>query len=454
MPTYRRQQLTGLGHDPPRPDADQLTGLRPMLRGCAEEVMRGQDKVAALSRRIVASSGARDSPWRAPDTTTTTGTQAYPDAATWYVVARGRIEVTPGCCYRVTGACVPSGATQYLVGGGGGYLSAGIQGHVRLTVTWTDRNSTTETTVREIDLPNSTLQYGAADTTPGGLWRTLSNFEIDLVYPPGATTDVVELRRFSQHVTADVVLEVRGSPRIVDVVVHEIPFAVAFEQSDAADRWTSHTFAAGDPDAPGVPQKFPMLQSSSTNSTGGTGRVLDTARAHGLRLGPCLLSWTAYNEDDATPTSTITPVTTNNDGTTYESIVNPSHAGTGPAAYDADLPGWSVSCGGYARRWASNNSLVLYDRIAAIPVIVRAYGRGVTAGTSTVRVQTALHSYVDVVLPVSASSAWSRSYGWLEVGINPDQPTVAQIFVNHLGGVGSLRLEAVEVYFNASTAVV
>ena len=33
-------------------------------------------------------------------------------------------------------------------------------------------------------------------------------------------------------------------------------------------------------------------------------------------------------------------------------------------------------------------------------------------GVGTVRVQTALHSYVDVTLPVAGSNAWSRATGW------------------------------------------
>lgn len=79
-----------------------------------------------------------------------------------------------------------------------------------------------------------------------------------------------------------------------------------------------------------------------------------------------------------------------------------------------------------------------------------AYGRGVTAGTSTVRVQSALHSYVDVTLPVAGSASWSRAVGWLEVGISPEQPIVAQIMISHVGASGSLSVEAAEVYNCAS----
>jgi hypothetical protein len=86
--------------------------------------------------------------------------------------------------------------------------------------------------------------------------------------------------------------------------------------------------------------------------------------------------------------------------------------------------------------------------------MVRVYGRTITAGVGTVRVQTALYSFVDVVLPVAGSAAWTLAYGWLEVGITPEQPVVAQIMINHLGGAGSLSVEAVEVSVCGASVVV
>jgi hypothetical protein len=58
-------------------------------------------------------------------------------------------------------------------------------------------------------------------------------------------------------------------------------------------------------------------------------------------------------------------------------------------------------------------------------------------------VQTARHSYVDV--NVGSGTGWYRAYGWLEVGITPEQPIVGQALINHVGASGNLSVEAVTV---------
>jgi hypothetical protein len=90
---------------------------------------------------------------------------------TWFVVARGRIEVTPGCFNRVTGACVPNGETQGPVPAAGSYPAHGVHGAVRLTVVWTDRSSTTETTTQTVVLSARTpweRRYVASRRSSGG----------------------------------------------------------------------------------------------------------------------------------------------------------------------------------------------------------------------------------------------------------------------------------------------
>jgi hypothetical protein len=83
---------------------------------------------------------------------------------------------------------------------------------------------------------------------------------------------------------------------------------------------------------------------------------------------------------------------------------------------------------------------------------VRVYGRGITAGTSTVRVQTARHSYVDVPIAVGAAG-WHRAIGYLEVGITPEQETIGQVFLNHVGASGSLEVSGVSVRYLSTPPV-
>lgn len=444
MVDLRRHDLAGLGASFPRAATEPLTGLKPFAAHPAVEAFRSQDLVAALSRRIVLSGGLRgDSEWRVPNTDPLSATQIYPNRTTWYVVARGRIDLTPGCYLEFAGAYVPSGETNRaatageIAAGSLAYRPDGAQGRVRVTITWYRRDTSDETTTHEIDLPASTLEYGAEDTTAAGLWRTLRDFG-PVPMAPTSLDDVTELAAWSLATTADITVEVQGSPRLVDWTISETPVAIALDLDDATsdDYAVSHLYGA-DPIAPVPVPRYSFARWAQ--------RGLQTARAQATILGPALLHWSAYSETAATSTATIVARTTSNDGTTFESLLNSSHTGTGPAAYSATLPGWSVSVGGYARRWSMCNSFVLRDRIAVIPVIVSAYGRGITAGTSTVRVQTALHSYVDLTLPVGGSAAWHHAYGYLEVGITPEQPQIAQVFLNHLGSSGSLSVEAISV---------
>ena len=451
--TLRKQTLAGLGDSMPSPSIVALVGLRPFLASPFAAVLRAQDGIAPMSRRTVLSWGLRgDAEWRVPNTNPESATRIYPDRTTWYVVARTRIEVTPGCFFQITGACVPSGETERaatsgeIAAGSLAFVPDGAAGWVRVTIVWSDRASGSETSTYEIQLPSSSLQYGAEDVTAGGLWRTISDFGIVDMNPPDILANTTELARFSRHVTATITVEHRGSPRVIDASIHEVPVAVALDPATDQAYLASHLYAAGQPDAPGSAATHALASRAA--------QALTVARAQALRLGPVLLEWTAYTETGGTATATILARTTSNDGTTFESLLNSAQTGAGPAAYNATLGGWSVSCGGYARRWAPCNHLVLRDRIAAVPVMIRVYGRTITAGVGTVRVQTALYSYVDVVLPVAGSAAWTLAYGWLEVGITPEQPVVAQILINHLGGAGSLSVEAVEVSVCGASVVV
>jgi hypothetical protein len=440
--TLRHHNLRGRGVSLPRVAIEPLTGLQLFRADPWTAVWRAQDEASALSRSVHCSFGLRgDAEWRSIDTDPDSPTQIHANSTSYYTVARSRFTMTPGCGLCLEGAFVPSGATNMVTGVPPTWVSDGAQGYIRITVTWIDNTGATETTVIEQQLKPSNLEFGATDQSPGGLFRTLNSFVIDDILPPDFETDTAECRRFSLPTVADVHVEVRGSPRIVDAHVSERPVGVAFDLPSVSDPiadsalMTSHMYAHGNPVNPLPPPTHALARHSRQG-------VL-TARAQSQRLNPKLLHFHAYTETGATPTATVVPRTTSNDGTTFESLLNSSQTGTGSAAYASNLGGWSVSCGGYARRWASNNHLVLRDRIACIPVIVRVYGRTVTAGTGTVRVQTARHSYVDCVLPVSGSNGWTRAFGWLETGITPEQPRVAQILVNHLGASGSLSVEAV-----------
>lgn len=436
----RMHNIESGGQVAPAPAVEPLTGLQPMKRAPFEEVIRAGDRVLAMGRRVLLSWGTRgDVEWRVPNTdpdTALAAPQTHPDAYTWYTVKRWLGQITPGYFLTLKGAALPSGETQRNdpVGPDANWTGDGPQGHVRVTVIWYDRDGNDATTVHEVSIPGSGLAFGAENTDAGGAFLTLRNFKIPRIAPDGVPEDGVEVERWSQHISADITVEVRGSPRIVDATISEIPVAVAMDDSRDGDRKVSMLYGAGTPDGPAPIIDHPYASISE--------RMLDTAHARQLRLWPVLCEWTAYTETDAGPTTTTVPRTTANDGAgNFENLLS-----SALTSYDPDAEaGWSVSCGGYARRWAQNSPFILRDGIAVVPVLVRVLGRVVTAGTGTFRFQTATHSMVDVTIATAGSDGWNQAFGWLEVGVNPDQRKTAQARINHTGASGSLSISGFEV---------
>lgn len=404
MPVYRKQSLSGLGHHV-APAVQPLNGLQVMRRSPVEQLMRAQDYVSALSRRIVASGGLRGSEtWRTPNTDPT-GMTTHPLPTERRIIAMGSIDLTPGCFFRCSIVCVPSGETRIAAASPVFWVAGGAQGRCEIDCVWTDRTGATVTTTHGQTLPASTLQYGAE---PSPMFANLHEFDVIDIKPPG-TENTAELRRWCQHIHVDVTIYAVAGARIVDAVVYEYPDAVAMEADDAGNLWCSHLYAPISPANAAAALSHPFQRFSETspdgNPTGGTLHVMDVHHAQHQRLGPVLFSWSAARESDGSESVT----------TASASLV--AIEGGGSLTFDLTEPGLGCGTGGYARRQSDNSAYVLRDRVAAIPVIVRI--RASSGGTGTVRVQTGWCSYIDVTI-TGGSAAWHNTAGWLEVGITPD----------------------------------
>lgn len=445
MPTYRKQTLGQGGSVAPA--VPPLGALKPMLAQPAVEVMRALDRVAQQGRRVVASLGVQGTDeWGvSEDNPDATPAAIYPDRTSWRERARFRFELTPGHTLVARGWCLPAGETQVmrLVLGTPFWFSDGRHGRIRIAATFTARDATTSIVTKTITTPASTLQYGSTDHSAGAVFRDMAELGPIEIVPSGFLTNAATQRLFSsQHCTVDLVLSVQGSCRVGDFYVYETPASEVCVDTDGVT-YRTRGYLAGTPDAPHVLPKFPRYRNSALDLRGGTYGLLATAAAQRQRLGPMLLHWTAFEETLSTFATDFAARTTTSD--TFVDVIDPTLT-----SWSASSPGFSVSCGGYARDWKDAGYFVFRDRTAAIPVLVRVRGRGITAGTSTVRVQTSACSFVDVVLPVG-STDWQESYGWLEVGISPDQASNAMIFMRHVGASGSIEVEAVQVYHCAGT---
>jgi hypothetical protein len=428
MAKYFKQRLDGLGNGV-SPPVESLNGLQLLRRGPVEAMLRAQDHVPALSRRLVASGGLRGSEtWFTPDTDPEALAGTHPQPTTRRLIGAGCVDLTPGCMLRAWVCAVPSGETQISPINAD---ASGAQGRCEVDVIWTDATGATVTTTHGVQLPASEEQYGAE---PSPMFANLYEYELH-IKPPG-THQVAELRRWCQHVNVDVRIYAVGGARIVDANVHEYPNAVAFEADDAGSQWTSHVYAGFRPNGPAAGLSHPYQRFSETSPDGdprgGTWHVSDVHHAQMARLGPILFSWCAARESDGSEDVT----------TASASLV--ALEGGGSTTFDLTEPGLPCGTGGYARRQSSNSAYVLRGRVAAIPVIVRVLARSSTSN-GTVRVQTRYDSYIDVSIPDNTLN-WKCTNEWLEVGITPDdtsallvqlwhlRSTVAAVTVHYAGG--------------------
>lgn len=431
MAKFWRQDLAGLGHHI-KPVIEPLNPLQLMRRGPVEAIMRAQDQVVTMSRRIVASGGMRGSlEFLTPDTNPASmaGTHQGPDERR--SIGAGSVDLTPGCFLRLWATLVPSGETQIT-----GTTPGGPVGQIEVEVVWTDEAGLTVTTSDVVGLPASPAVFGAQ---PAVMWDEIHRRSIIDITPPGLA-DTSELRRWCRGANVQVEIFAIGGARVVDAVVFEQPSDVAFEADDSGDGWTSHLYGPETPGGPAQPLQYPWQRFSETtpdgDPRGGTLHLLDVHHAQHQRLGPVLFSWSAAQESTGDESVTVT-------GTSFVEL-----AGGGATTTDLDEPGLCCGTGGYARRQSSNSVFVLDDRVAVIPVVVRAIASANIAD-GVVRVMTRSDSFIDLTVP-SGASALASTYGWLEVGINPDDSarTVPQLFgVAGGGGAINLVVKSVTVHY-------
>lgn len=431
MAKFWRQDLTGLGQAPTTQVAP-LNGLQLMKRGPVELLIRAQDQVSAMSRRIVASGGMRGSlTWFTPNTDPTLFAGTHPDPDARRIIGMGSVDLTPGTFLEAWATVSPSGQTQLT----GTTTPGGPTGAMEVAVDWTDQEGLTVSTLHLVPLPPSVAEFGAEPTR---MFDQLNRVKLPNIQPPGLNqTDTI--RRWSRSPTVRVEIRAVGGARIVDAVVFETPREVAFEADDAGSFWTSHLFADNHPAAPHQPLMWPLQRFSETtpdgDPRGGTFHISDVHHAQHQRLGPVLFSWSGAVESTGAESVEVTSA----------SFVE--LAGGGSTAFDITEPGMAVGTGGYARRISSNSEFVLRDRVAWIPVFVRVFATKAAGADGFVRVMSRADSYIDVAVPAAAFQ-WLISYGWLEVGINPDDTAnvMGQVFAVSTVGV-AMEVGAVTVHY-------
>lgn len=449
MARYFRQVLS-TAEALPRAPAGPLLGKEIARRAPVVAAMRAQDRVVATSRRVVlqvGKSGATE--WMVPNVDpvqVALGAQTHPIRDSRRTVARSQFRLTPGCMLSLRALVSLSGQTQVNDSPNTpAWIAGGCQGVIRLTSTFDD-GGTPVVRVSEVVLPNSGELYGAAPTNAGGAFAAMRTVRIPLITPQPINT-VVRERRWSQPTVVTLQLEYVGGARVHSCVVSEVPHVVAMESDDASDRWCSHVLGSTPGgQAPLVGYPFQRLSEVSPDGDdrGGSWKLADVANAQAQRLGPTLLRWTSYDEDDEVVTiSEAAPriaVSTSLVALANASIVT----------YNAANEGHGVAAGSYARTRDVSDPAALPNN-GVVPIRLRAYCRGSDGTTNSggiLRLQTSAHEWIELTIASGAAAGWYSIVGHARVGAGPGDAAVGQLLFRRTTASGGFSVWAVCVEYD------
>lgn len=444
MAKYYRKTLTpGFPH---RPAILPLTGLYPMRKHHAFNVMRAQDKLVGTTRRLLCTGGIRGgSGWmthnQSPARSTTA--QIWPKHNVTRTLANGLVRLTPGCFPEVRVIYVLAGPSQ-IDRGGGNWSEGEARGSLTVNVIYHDADNpglTTTVQARTYPLEPSTISQGDPNAIPrednigavtgdnGGDFQITRELVIPMeqLLPDDLDPTVQTAALLEQWSGGDaggtiveITVSMEGGARIVDFAMYEVPYRIAFE----ADGIPKPVHFADD----GVlstarnAHVYPLERASEAASDGdprlGT-RHLINVQEFWKHTGPLIFSWHAW-EESSDKAVTLTDNDISLSSAAFIRIPDGSLYGD----YDATKRGWIIG-GGYARRRRQSGTKLVLPTAAVIPVRAAVYaGLDQETTAATVRFQVR-ESYVDV--PITPSEGWHHALGWLRTGISADDLEIVQV---------------------------
>lgn len=415
----------------------------PLFRGPARDAMRAGDYIPAARRVLFLQHMGGSTSFLVGNVALPAGSQVYPLADTWRVVARTRAELAPGNALQLRVVAVRSGQT--VRASGGAWIEDARGGAVRASISYTNLDSppSTATATAVVNLPASNESNAWEPTAAGGDWSALLFAGATLVQPAAAQAlNPAALAAWSEDTGLTVAIEHRGGARVIAACLSEAPrrHVVAHDREQVS----IHGLPIGD----GLPDNYPKVETrdgaSFEDHRYGSARSLIAVERSRQRLGPRLAAWSAYAEGLAEVTDSAEPDPI---AVTSSSWVGLS-IGSAITTWDADTQGHAIA-GHYARPMPENHALRL-DGAAVLPVRAWVYARFTTTGSNTgmVKLQTSARSRLLVTIPQSASSTaygWHTVTGWIECTAAPDDglPSV-QDFARTTGGtmeIGSWALD-------------
>lgn len=442
MPSYKTRDLSKQPL-PTSPPLAPLRGGRLARAGRLNAVLGEQDRVLGHGRRVLLSVGLHgSSEFLIPSSAVVSLSQAYPTKGHEQIVARAKVALTPGHMPAAVLTALPSGPRQR--NSGGTWVLDGAGGRVEIEYTWTNGGDTESQTLT-LTPPVSQHDDFTEPLEASAGWTEIHTLEATPTVPNGFTTDLGERVKWGEDVELEITVRYIDAPRVIDLCIFEAPTQYAREQDDDGT-FTLHCHTVKGAPLPAYPSPYPIQKLSEAaggDYTGGSLQALAVADRQAKRLGPCIVSWSTWNDATASVTDT------ENDAIVFSTttLTTPD----GDTDYDADRRGWSAASGGTARRHnTAGEHQILRDVAAVVEVIVRVRAAVSVGDTGRVVIMAGPESRVEVAVS-GASYAWHEQRGTLRCGVAADDPIVWQLFgAVDTGGGTDLSLRDVQIYY-AST---
>lgn len=410
-------------------------GMEPMRSLVQRQIGLAQDRLAASSRRILMWGGLQGGDgWLVPDAEDVSNPKT-PDAETPYTVAGPlTFELNPGCILAMRALWWPATYTSYY--DGSVYGIAGAAGTIRTDITWTSGDTGSTTSEHFIETHVSPGDGVAPPATYDG-WGEIREGWIAMA-PDGWAVDKAVTEKYGYPgTTAQVEVQFLGSPRIIYWCVYELPHEIVREFADAQGAYHGFTDAQGHPlESP--PSQWPVTELDATNDdSGGSLATLEATEQFATATRGGGIYWRAGGGHTTTVADVVSlgPSGTGSDEYPPDSITSSTFGNilkNSDTEWASTAPGFGASqiayCAGY------DASQITGTRAVRCKVSVR---WKVSAGTGTLRVQTAPHSYVDLET-ASTTTVTTEAIYRFDVGLSPWDRTNFQMFAKQTSGTMSL----------------
>ena len=416
MSKYFSRETEGLSIA--KPPAAQLTGLTPMKRTRAVAVMHAQDTVHPQARRVLFRGGLR-------------GEDQFASSAaslienTDRLIGWARTTMTPGSDIIVRAIYAPTG--QPVDGGG---TDTDPRGSIRVAVSWTASDGATTTSDGTTFQMAASQEASAAEPTGAAeMWDVLRDEAVRIAGPHHGAPSTAWAWS-SSPLTATIIVYMRDAPRLVDLVIYEVPTAIAYEADDThADTTLVHALG---PTLPPAPVRRMTDVAPDGDPRAGGYHVTDVYQAQVAGMGPAILHWSSWTD----ATQIASPTQTDDGGVAVSSTSWTELLGGG------DGDGWVMAGDGQPHAWADRRS-ILRGRLGAQPCRLWVRGYVTAAGaTGTVRLVAGDAAVAQVEITATSTTPVMSRRIVLPVGLTAEQMRNARMEVKHSGS-GETRVQDV-----------